>query len=722
MDNEIDSLSFKVKITGVTNKTIENLNLLGKALEYLNDVVKKLDFSQLEYLQNVKVSIGIGKSLTAMAIGLEKVDKALSKANFEKLASLKAPINFYQISNQQIKQTEEGAKALNEIAEAQEKIANNQKIAGKSGTFLEANGSIQKLKTKTQAPIEVTKSLDELIKKNKELSKVLEASGGIFNVVDDPKKIKVSKELKEQIKGNKELMNLLKQQNAVLGDEDEKGSGGSKGANRLVKSLKRIKLIAFIKLVRGALNAIIKGFQSGIQSLAKYSKEFNGTMSQMVTAFEQIKASIALIAQPFVEALLPVVQAFSSSLIEISNAISKANAMAKGLTTYTRVSADYAKDYAQSMQQGSLFSFDTFETLNAQQSPYETAEIGEEENTEVNNLLETISLIKETGETIAKLLKPILSYIGKILNAIMPILDIVVDISNKATEDLKPAILDLLEMVVEVVNNLAPLITNIFEALRPIIDIINAKLLPSLVKILSSILVPISEIIGKLPIGEIVELIAKILVPAMEILDSVLKSISDDTNDLFVIIKDILNLIQPVLDLIIALWKGDTKGFEQSIKNIGKMILQIFAKIIDFLVNSVIRAINTIIANDFVKKIVNFFGGDWEGITWRLDLSGKLGEALDLISFANGGIVGEIWQMNEYGNPEMLYNSSGSSSNTAVITQVQLAQAFEEAIYRTGIIQAIEDDKYVVIDGKAVAQSSSFKREINRTNPKLALK
>lgn len=90
-------------------------------------------------------------------------------------------------------------------------------------------------------------------------------------------------------------------------------------------------------------------------------------------------------------------------------------------------------------------------------------------------------------------------------------------------------------------------------------------------------------------------------------------------------------------------------------------------------------------------------------------------------SFENGGIVGEVWQMNEYGNPEMLYNAN-NSGNTAVITQEQLARAFENAIYNTGILDVIQSSGNVYLDGKEIAQSQRFKNELNRTNPSLNIR
>lgn len=77
--------------------------------------------------------------------------------------------------------------------------------------------------------------------------------------------------------------------------------------------------------------------------------------------------------------------------------------------------------------------------------------------------------------------------------------------------------------------------------------------------------------------------------------------------------------------------------------------------------------------------------------------------------------------MNERGNPEMLYNPN-NNGDTSVINTDQLSLAFERAIYNTGILNAIEESGQLYIDGKYIAQSKSFKSELNRTNPKLSIK
>ena len=169
------------------------------------------------------------------------------------------------------------------------------------------------------------------------------------------------------------------------------------------------------------------------------------------------------------------------------------------------------------------------------------------------------------------------------------------------------------------------------------------------------------------------------------------------------IIEAIAEVIDGIVDVVKMLFNMD---FEGALKRLGNMIMNIgraFAKIVDNVINGFVNFANVFIASDFVKDVLKFLNinKNWQGITFTSTLASRIP------SFADGGFVGEVWQMNEYGNPEMLYSANGSS--TAVITQEQLARAFENAIFNTGLLDAITDSKNIYIDGKNIAQSKNFK-------------
>lgn len=204
----------------------------------------------------------------------------------------------------------------------------------------------------------------------------------------------------------------------------------------------------------------------------------------------------------------------------------------------------------------------------------------------------------------------------------------------------------------------------------------------------------------------------------------------------------------------IASWYQDIKDIANGIRDILVPTFKIIKSIIEDNKENIQSSINGVVyilnvVAEILKKIqpiIDFFDNSWlfqshgwkfwEEDFWsylkRLMGISNSAQGISLFgfgnrdrkpftSFANGGQVGEFWRMNENGVAEMLYNS-GNSNGTNVITQGQLSQAFANAIYQTGLLEAIQQGMVVNIDGREVASSKTFKREINRTNPSLNLR
>lgn len=751
MNNEIDSLSLKIKVEGLQGQA-KTINTFAAALETLSSVLKNSDFDKLSTIKLSDDLMEMGaersRAISTFANGIKKLSESLkTNSDFSSLATVKISTDLLNIKDNQVKNLIRFANAVKILSDSL-----------KGGVDFSALKTIETPKG-VKAMQLVNQTVNNAPLKNAKLfsfeaEKMGEVATAYSKIADVKKKfgkvlIQPNEEgLPESMNGYNELMD------ALLGI-NKQSKKGSKNLSKFGKVLKRIKLIAFIKLIRGALNSLIKGFQSGIQKLAVFDKDFNETMSKLKSLTTQLFSSITLTFQPLIEAILPAMQSLTSVFVELGNAISKANAQMKGLSTYTKISSKYMEDYAQSAQKGALFSFDTFNTLNLEESPFETAEISEEENKEASALLETITLIKEAGEKIKELIQVITPFIEKILKIINPILNIIIKISNRATTTIIPVIQNILNLIGDILETVLGLIGEAFEELDPLIQAINVDLLPPLVSLITDILQPILRILKQLPVKEIVGLIVDILVPAIKIIGSIIDVIDTILTPLMnvfanffaPVLKEVGNIIQvirdvlsPLLDnlaiffeqfadifgLIAAFISGDMDKVEERVKrlfsNIVKWVKNAFmsivrggASVLDWLMNRMIEAINTIIANDFIKWIVERFGGHWEGITWRSNLAGQVP------SFANGGVVGELWQMNEYGIPEMLYNSN-NSGNTSVINQAQLSLAFEQAIYNTGLLDTIANAGNISIDGRAIAQSKNFKNELNRTNPKLNLR
>lgn len=670
-NQEIDSLSLEISIKGLDEKDVKNLESLANSIAKLQRNLKKLETNKLQEIdipQNIRGVTGIETPL------IRQTDTGL----FNEAENFDAVFKDVEVETEQI-------------------AANTEKAASNIGKI---NTDVPKIKTSLKGANDEAKKSDKNFKKPK-------------------------KQLSE-----------------------------------IEKQLRRIKTIGLVKLIRGAMQGFIRGMGEGYKNLALFDSSFNETLSTLKTAKTQTFNSLALITAPIVSVITPAVTMISNALIDVSNRVSQITASLKGATTYTKINSKYAEDYAKSMQKAQAFSFDTFNSLDIQDNNmFETEELDEaaDKSTDIytifsdlkdtfddikvfltdiiklaggflkdniGNIKEIISQSKEFTDTImgifskidfTKLLKVITKIIGDIVKNTGIVLDLVEGILEAASPLIKVIVEDLLPVILEIANDPINTIFMVIQAISPIIT--------TLVELIASVLAPILKVISPIisTIGSIVSRIVEGIVWLIEnylttrIVDA-LKGITTLLKPVIEIISWVLKAVGEIFNMLDALLHGDWKGLAESfgkfVASIGIAILKFFAGVIDFIINGVIEAINFILTP--LKEVIKAFGGDFNGITWRSNLVGSVP------SYANGGIVGELWQMNEYGNPEMLYSANGNS--TAVITQEQLARAFENAIFNTGLLDAITDSKNIYIDGKNIAQSKNFKSELNRTNPNLNIR
>lgn len=685
-NTEIDSLSLDITINGLNDKDVKNLESLANSIAKLQRNLKKLELNKLQEInipQNLKGIEGV--EITPIKSDLTDLEQAISQ--FGGTSSLDFSEDFDNL-----------------IAEAES--VNNE--------FYKMEGSAENVGGKVQ-------EIDTRISKLK---------GKVKDVNNESKKGDLKKPKKQ--------------------------------LSEIEKQLKRIKTIGLVKLIRGAMQGFIRGMQEGTKNLAQFDSSFNETMSSMATAKTQIFNSLILIAEPLITTVMPIINEISTAVQEVGNTVSMISASMKGMTSYTRTNAKYMEDYANASKSASKFSFDTFETLNdtGKSDMYETVELDDTELSSygdlfsiVNDVKESFGDVKEIVSEIGKLLKgfigdnignireifsqskeftktikdvftninfekvlknitsaltKIVGFVGTILDLVEEILVIATPLIDTITSDLSPALLDMF------IDSISPIFM-ILQAISPIIT--------TLVELITSVLTPILKVISPIisTIGSIVSRIVEGVVWLVEnflttkIVDA-LKGITTLLQPVIEFISWILRAVGEIFNMIDALLHGDWEGLAESfgrfVASIGIAVLKFFAGVLDFIINGVIEAINFVLTP--LRETIKAFGGEFNGIEWRSNLAGSVP------SYANGGVVGEIWQMNEYGNPEMLYNSNNGS--TAVITQEQLAMAFQEAIFNTGLLDAISETKGVYIDGKYIAQSKKFKQELNRTNPGLNIK
>lgn len=714
---EIDKLALDLEVTGLDQSSVDNVTKLADALEKLQNTLESGSFSKLKDLGIKLNTKSFEKQLTEVKKLADNTGKTIKKDLEKTISNINA-----------------GDKAIPKI----------QVVSAEDVDTTDVK-AMQNLINNKHELKNLDKALDSVTAQDKKLSGI----AGKIQALNSP--------IKE------------------VNKNAEKTASKKGGIGKFIDALKRVAIYRFIRTV---IKQISQAFQEGVKNVALFDSNANKTMSQLSTSLINIKNSLGLMLQPFFETIAPVVQQISQAFVEIGNAVSKANAQMKGLATYTKISSKYMADYKKSIQSASTFSFDTFNVLsgsNEQSSMFETEQI-EETNAGLNEMQNFLQSIKGLIEKVFDTIKIIASFLTKTLADIGPAITIIANMITDIFDFLNPmleSIVGMLQPIFDVLlKDLLPALLECIDTiLQPILAVLQLiwAVVEPIVQTIVEVLKPVIE-----AISNVVSVINELLKPGLELITNILETVTPIVSA-FMEIEATMNILAPIVQLISdliavilegvkgigSLLKGDVSGAWEHFKNMGtgawdaikdfglnvwdklKSVGESFVNVWDKIKeagekcwNAVKKAgvvmaeavVNGLLAglNWIIKMVNNITSGmskvwSWAGIpeipnipqvTWRLSID----------SYANGGkLTGELWQMNEMGNPEMLFNSR-NSGNTSVINQAQLGEAFLQAILNSGVIDAIRESGNIVLDGKDIAQSRSFKRELNRTNPNLNLR
>ena len=163
------------------------------------------------------------------------------------------------------------------------------------------------------------------------------------------------------------------------GKESEKA--GAKGSSAFGKFFKSIARIAGYRLIRTVMKEISEGLREGTQNLARYSSEFNKTMSGLSTTSLYAKNAFATATQPLLEHLIPALSQFVDWLVEAINEFNRFVAIIQGKSTYTVAVKNFV-DYKSSIDgttksvkelKNQLLGFDELNVLNDNSSSSSSA-------------------------------------------------------------------------------------------------------------------------------------------------------------------------------------------------------------------------------------------------------------------------------------------------------------------------------------------------------------
>lgn len=221
---------------------------------------------------------------------------------------------------------------------------------------------------------------------------------------------KVQASLKENGLTENQYLTLKKQELQLQKKINNEENGGKEDKKKkpLGQLLKSFSRIAMYRAIRRTIQEITQAFTEGIGGLARYNSEVNQSMSKITSNFAQVKASISVaLYQPLI-AIEPIITAVSQSIVHLSNGLSFLFAKLRGANTYMKINTQYLKDYKSALD-GTLLSFDTFETLGKGQG-INYSQMFEEVETAGSSFANELGNVKNILLEIAGILSAIAGY------------------------------------------------------------------------------------------------------------------------------------------------------------------------------------------------------------------------------------------------------------------------------------------------------------------------
>ena len=508
-------------------------------------------------------------------------------------------------------------------------------------------------------------------------TKVFEVQGklqelkNIVPTADSSKVVEIVEQISEEMTGVVKKTDIATKNTKKLKDEATGVGKALKDAPTFMqKFVSSVKRIAFYRILRRLIQIIGQAFKQGIENIAKFSKETNSAMSELLSSWNYFKNSIGSIVAPLVQIVTPVVTRIVDLFVDLNNTVAEFFAVMNNQSTFIKAKKT-TEDYAKSLQkvQNLLYGFDE---INKGSSTSSTSDMYEVANV-------SSSMVAMTAE------------IQNIKNAISDIVGRVEGIIGSSNE----LAFDTLPSVITLLSTIAGLIDTITAPIKPLTETVNKILVP----VLNTINTILSFIFGK--IDDFVKGDSEKLTGFFEITSNFFDK-SSTFNDILSGFKDELKTIKDRV-------KEVTNGLQEWVdKHEGlKKVLDVIKEIFTThgLVggeNSVVGKISNIETKDgetVGEKITGFFKGLWNKLKdWDYTYSG---------GYANGGFVDNatLFYANENGIPEMvgqIGNHAAVANNDQIIEGIKrgVMEAMNASNQGDIIIQLI--DKNGNITGEEV--------------------
>lgn len=167
---------------------------------------------------------------------------------------------------------------------------------------------------------------------------------------------KKTQEIYEQVAGEEKLYKISSKQSREQNKQYKLFNKSKAG---------RIKRILQYKVIAALFRTIIKTATQGFSLLTNYTK-LTDSLTTIKSSITAISTSIASMLTPAIQTLSNLFQPLADEMLYLANSRAKANAIAKGESTYYKLSASAIREYSDSLREvnSQLTQLDKFATLS----------------------------------------------------------------------------------------------------------------------------------------------------------------------------------------------------------------------------------------------------------------------------------------------------------------------------------------------------------------------
>jgi len=676
--------SVKIPVGLNFDTALKDAKQLGNELKRIlsNIDMSKLDAKTLSYIKN----------LTNVANRMEKL-----AGEAQKLADTRIPTERYESLNKLLEQTK---KRMEEVEAERKKLLNKGEKYGSEykelGEELErlqkryekVSGNIAKMEELGQDTVSGTTTQEY---KNKAASlmqavqaanilkeKYAETHMGAEQVIDDEEKldltlgeeIQLAQEATKEEESHKlSLASLGKASKATasamagltrtllrminpLSLLSKHSRSSSRHTDDLGKSMKR-GLMTLLKYTLGirSLYFLFRRLRSvakeAIKVMVQEIPEMNKAVSDIVTAFKGLKASVGTLVQPFIQAFAPAITLAIQKVTELMNKMAQLFAMLAGQNYIYEASVDYV-DYAKSVEEasGSLAGFDKLNVISQQKNGvgltkdtvhyakkyFDTVSLAD--NQLFKTLENALKLIKDIGASFKKAWEngageKILGAMQRRLEGILKFVNGLITAFDKAwntagigdgiAEALLGIFADIYSFVADITEDLAewavdldlaPLLTTVKGLLEKVHEFLQ-PIFKFLRKIWKDILLPLGKwlvekllpVLGDLA-GSVFDKITKFLEwvePKLEwLIDNVIKPIAETLGEA------LLDIIEDIQEFLDGDFSDTLQGVFDFLDTVVMPILEYLFGFLTILLQSAIRSVARLIKNT-IGSLGNLF-------------------------------------------------------------------------------------------------------------------